>query len=281
MGACIQCGHKACFLAFHVTCARRAKLYLKMKSTHGGVSLDASVLKAFCDKHVEDQYSQDHDVPRATLLAKEHYRRTMKGRRWADSQASALALLPSQDIQSIEGTEKLVNGDLHVHQAPSVNSQRKKTGQSQKNIWRLPSGAPIVPQVIFDIVVASLQRFAVRKRKEFVAEVCKYWSLKREARRGAALLKRLQLQLESFSSSEITRRNFAAMGAAGGPRLKRRIDLADDLLEQLRTVREACQYLKGREELKLQDVQVLRDIVDTIYYPLMPLLDIAIRKALR
>jgi len=39
----------------------------------------------------------------------------------------------------------------------------------------------------------------------------KYWTLKREARRGAALLKRLQLQLETFSSMEMTRRDYVAM----------------------------------------------------------------------
>ncbi len=57
-----------------------------------------------------------------------------------------------------------------------------------------------------------LIKFNVRKRKEFVQEACKYWTLKREARRGAALLKRLQLQMEAFSSMEITRSNFRWYG---------------------------------------------------------------------
>lgn len=283
MGACIQCGHKLCFLAFHVTCARRAKLYLKMKSSHGQpFSLDASVLKALCDKHVPAEWAQDHDVPRATSLAKEHYRRTTKGRRWADSQASALAILPSQSVPNVEGPAHVINGDASQSQmVSSSNARQKKPQQVQKGVWRLPSGAPIVPQVVFDVVEASLQRFTVRKRKEFVAEACKYWTLKREARRGAALLKRLQLQLESFSSSEITRRNFAAMGAAGGPRLRRRIGLADELLRQLETIRATCELLKERERLKLQDVQVLREVVDTVYFPIKPLLELAVRKASR
>ncbi|ORY80878.1 PHD-zinc-finger like domain-domain-containing protein, partial [Protomyces lactucae-debilis] len=29
VGACIQCSHKACYASFHVTCARRAKLFLQ------------------------------------------------------------------------------------------------------------------------------------------------------------------------------------------------------------------------------------------------------------
>ena len=37
-------------------------------------------------------------------------------------------------------------------------------------------------------------RVSLRQKREFVVLLCKYWSLKREARRGAAFLKRLHLE---------------------------------------------------------------------------------------
>ena len=40
-----------------------------------------------------------------------------------------------------------------------------------------------------------------RKNREFVVGVCRYWSLKRESRRGALLLKRLHLEVWSFCAS--------------------------------------------------------------------------------
>ncbi len=77
MGACIQCGNKSCYQAFHVTCARRAKLYLKMKNSHGALAvLDGStLLKAFCDKHCPPEHAKENGVHAATRAAKKFYRR--------------------------------------------------------------------------------------------------------------------------------------------------------------------------------------------------------------
>lgn len=97
MGACIQCGNKNCFVAFHVTCARRAKLFLKMKSTHGGpANMDASVLKAYCDKHVPPDWRRENNVDAATADAIEYYHYTMRGRLWADSQQAAANMSAAQ-----------------------------------------------------------------------------------------------------------------------------------------------------------------------------------------
>lgn len=122
MGACIQCGNRNCFQAFHVTCARRAKLYLKMKSTHAGpANFDASVLKALCDKHVPSEWRREHDVDRATAEAKTYFRRTMRGRRWADSQSSALS--------QVSTTPQLDSMDLIVDPAGMTDAPVKKRKQ--------------------------------------------------------------------------------------------------------------------------------------------------------
>lgn len=269
MGACIQCGNKQCYEAFHVTCARRARLFLKMKSAHGGPSsIDASVLKAFCTKHVPTDWRRENDVDRALRQAQRFYRKEHKNRLWGDSQQSALSVSTSQTvIPSVALEDPTQEDEL------AISSNKRKRDQPQKQIWRLPSGAPIVPQVVYQNVDTALGRFAIRKRKEYIAEACKYWTLKREARRGAALLKRLQLQMESFSSMEITRRNFAGMGAAGRPRLARRIEFADMLQEDMAQIKNMCLMIKEREAQKLKDVQLLRDIVDIVYFPINRLLE--------
>ncbi|KAI9849693.1 MAG: nuA3 HAT complex component nto1 [Sclerophora amabilis] len=279
MGACIQCGNKNCFIAFHVTCARKARLFLKMKSTHGGpASLDASVLKAYCDKHVPSEWRRDNDVDAATADAQDYFHHTMRGRLWADSQQSALATMSQHKLPTANSTDNAGQPSL-----PRINftvgANKRKRNQPPKSVWKLPSGAPVVPNVVYNAVESSLQRFTVLKRKEYAAEACKFWTMKREARRGAALLKRLQLQMETFSSMEITRRNFSGMGAAGRVRLKRRIDFATDLLKDVEKLRLLCSEIKKREHEKLGNAELMKEVVDTVYFPIASLLWPILKKA--
>ena len=270
MGACIQCSNKNCFLAFHVTCGRRAQLYLKMKLIPGAPAIiDSNGLKAYCDKHVPTEWQEECSTDTATVEAMEYYKDTFQGKVWPDSQAAALALGPE--------SEEIPDFTMEASQAMAPRltltmggNRRRKT--VPKTIWKLPSGAPVIPQVLLDRIAASLQRFTVRQRKQYAEDACKYWTLKREARRGAALLKRLQLQLETFSSMEMTRRNFAGMGVSGNMRLQRRIEFAETLNADLDKVRTLCDDVKKRERDKLRDVETLRHIVNVVYFPIPPIL---------
>ena len=279
MGACIQCGHRACYTAFHVTCAKRAKLYLRMKSSHGtGANLDASVLKAYCHKHVPPEWQVEHESDKAVLRAQAYYRKRMRNIEWADSIASATAAVQPQTAQLFEALEDNADRDDPKSQSNAPALKRKRQ-TAQKNIWRLQSGAPVVPLIVQEAVEASLARFGVRKRKEFVSEACKYWTMKRDSRRGAAMLKRLQLQLETFSANEVTRRNFAAMGAIGASRLQRRVLMAEQLLTDVDTLRGLCEQVNIREQQKLGDAELLKSVVDNIYFPIPALVETVLRKA--
>ncbi|KAH7405962.1 PHD-zinc-finger like domain-containing protein [Phaeosphaeria sp. MPI-PUGE-AT-0046c] len=269
MGACIQCGHKSCFEAFHVTCARRARLCLRMKSSQAANPHDGTVLKAYCDRHSPSDWRREYDVEGAVADAKAFYRHTMRHTRWPDSQAYALSIGSTLAITSMEGMDD----------DDSAGGNKRKRGQPARS-WRLPSGAPVVPQAVYHNVENTLQRFNIAKRKEFVQEACKYWTLKREARRGAALLKRLQLQMEAFSSMEITRRNFAGMGAAGRPRLQRRIEFAEGLEKDMDQIRVLAEMVKKREAEKLQDVLLLKRMIDCIYFPIPRLLEPILNRAI-
>ncbi|KAL5598839.1 uncharacterized protein BROUX77_005872 [Berkeleyomyces rouxiae] len=279
MGACIQCSNKSCFQAFHVTCARRARLFLKMKTSQGVLAvLDGGMtLKAFCDRHCPPDYAENNKVIETTRAARRFYRKKMKGRLWADSHATA-ALMAAQHsvacVSSAEGSPAPSSGGSGTV-TPGGTVTEKKKGI----VWKLPSGAPVIPASVFDAVDSAMGRFAIRRRRDFVANVCRYWTLKREARRGAALLKRLQLQMETFSSMELTRRNFVAMGPSGKGRLQRRIDFADSLLRDLAALQGLSEALVAREALKLEAAELELDFVDTCYFPVARDIAPAIEKA--
>ncbi|KAF8430465.1 hypothetical protein BGX38DRAFT_397488 [Terfezia claveryi] len=283
MGACIQCSNKNCFVAFHVTCARRARLFLKMKSSGGG--LEFNNLKGFCDRHVPTDWRRENDVENAILDAQEFYAASLSDSMWRESQLSGLEKEPESqqydhhELTPANGESSSMTVISGVHQgSPSAlaGARRRKTQLVQnKVVWKLPSGAPVIPQIVFNAVCDSIARFGVRKRKEYVAEVCKYWTLKREARRGAALIKRLQLP---ESSSELTRRNWKAI-SQGRKKLLGRVAFATELRRDVEQLRLLADEVKRREREKLRIAGMMRDYVEKVYFPEVPLMQPIFEKA--
>lgn len=74
----------------------------------------------------------------------------------------------------------------------SDNQKTSKTARAYAKTYKL--GPPLVPKIIVDRIMQYIAKVTLRQKREFVILVCKYWSLKREARRGAPLLKRLHLE---------------------------------------------------------------------------------------
>jgi hypothetical protein len=149
-GAPIQCAKSQCFTAFHVTCARRDKLLLPMKSSDGSTG----TLEAYCDKHLPLSQKAVHD-------------------------------------QAL--TSRKNDGD---------DGGARTTKAARAYAKTYAPGPPLVPAVIVRRILAYINSIPVRKKEVFVQSVCKYWSLKREARRGAPLLKRLHLEPWTASTRE-------------------------------------------------------------------------------
>lgn len=222
--------------------------------------MDPGQLRAFCHKHSPNDWKLEHRTERRFEKAQKYFKHHFAGQIWADSKSSALAMTDT-------------TSSFQPEQGPRLTLTNKKgTVVKAKSIWRLPSGAPVIPEVILRTIEEALYKFGVVKRKEYVTELCKYWTLKREARRGAALLKRLQLQMETFSSFEVTRRDYKAMGAAGRARLERRIEFAEVLAKDLERIRAICEQVLKREEQKWEESKLLKSVVDTIYFPIGALL---------
>ena len=79
------------------------------------------------------------------------------------------------------------DGD-NIHPSPKSNKTMRAYNKQYK------PGPPLVPKIIVNRILQYISKIHLRHKPDFVHLVCRYWSLKREARRGAPLLKRLHLE---------------------------------------------------------------------------------------
>lgn len=91
--------------------------------------------------------------------------------------------------------------NFHISKKPRRSSTNRKTAVTSKtaraHAKSYRPGPPIVPQIIVNKLLDYVQKVSLGKRQPFVERLCRYWSLKREARRGAPLLKRLHLEVRA------------------------------------------------------------------------------------
>ena len=79
------------------------------------------------------------------------------------------------------------------HSGARKTAVTTKTARAHAKAYR--PGPPIVPRIVVNSLLEYVTKVAMRKKQPFVERLCRYWSLKREARRGAPLLKRLHLEV--------------------------------------------------------------------------------------
>ncbi|WVR09068.1 hypothetical protein IAU60_006129 [Kwoniella sp. DSM 27419] len=222
-GACIQCENRNCFTAFHVTCARQVGLLQSMKS----LSTDG-ILKATCAKHLPAE-SRDDESDTASNFSS-----------WDE---------PAPAVTPAQTKARRVSGPVPI-------SVTKKSAQAHSKSFR--PGPPIVPKVILNKLNDYVAKVTIRKRQPFIERLCRYWSLKREARRGAPLLKRLHL--EPWTASSASRQQTETEKA-------QKLKFLQMLRNDLEKVRMLAELVRKREKEKLRQVQVIKDVVDKFVFP--------------
>jgi hypothetical protein len=90
---------------------------------------------------------------------------------------------------------------LAAEDSGNGEANRKSSKSARAYAKTYKPGPPLVPFIIVDRIMQYIGKVSVRKKMDFVLMMCKYWSLKREARRGAPLLKRLHLEPWTSSTS--------------------------------------------------------------------------------
>ncbi|KAG5513888.1 hypothetical protein PMAC_000510 [Pneumocystis sp. 'macacae'] len=218
MGASIQCMNKSCYKAFHVTCARRAKLYMPMKK-------NSTELKAYCDKHVPNFWRNEHNITKFLHDTRNYFlSHTVASQSSVNNYNSNYTRNPSSKIY--------------------INLKKTKT-------------YPLIPMYIQRKILTYIHKFPIRKKAIFITDICKYWSLKRESRKNATLIKRFQLKIEDDRVYNLS-----------DNQLLQRIKFAENLKNDLEKLLQLIDAVKKREEEKKKISYYLETVADCLYFPI-------------
>lgn len=265
-GACIQCTNRNCFQAYHVTCGKRAGLYMAMEKGVQGALVSKALLKSFCDRHGPPEWDREV-VLRGIAKTRTFYRDR--------------CLLSQQNDR--------------------LASQRRQENRRSTFKWRTENNTPIAPQKFADIVFSTLLQLKVETTVGEVpvsantmlrglgnktqalkldifqdlrvasGDLCKYWCLKRESKKGAPLVRPsasnpmlVALAAQMYETSN-------ELGGADAHRqLVEKIEFGHTLVTDLRKVVELAQLTRYRQDLARQATTVSLAMADTAYFPLKP-----------
>lgn len=259
-GACIQCSKSSCYTAYHVTCAQQNGLYLKLGTDSGATTTEDSggANISYCEKHSRQALGVEEDESRIAseelpeqgrqkkrkLIAHGSRRESTSGLGDADdSFASAYSNRASTSTSALKGKR--------AESPPKKKKKEKRKGPKIET--------PIIPLYVHQRVWDYIKPLRCSKKRAFVAQVERYWSILRRRRRGAPLLNRLHL--EPWTAS------------AGAPReatdLQREetLQLTIQLRMDLEKIRQVMELVRKREEQKLRKAHLVKQVIDAILFP--------------
>ncbi|PIA13111.1 hypothetical protein COEREDRAFT_78156, partial [Coemansia reversa NRRL 1564] len=262
VGACIQCSQRQCFTAFHPTCARRARLSMTVRADRRSAE---PVFRAFCERHTPPTHPLrvDLDGPLNAGGAGKSQRhgdfRRLCDRRIINAMLkSTEAQILMQQAQG--GDNENETGDAGACQDASLQLTRRIFDPAR----------PVLNEYVFAQVVSrtTIARLGAQQRGKLIAQVARYWALKRSERHGAPLLKRLHL--EPWTASVTQHR---AQELAESQRQSVVLRIRTDL-ERVRLLVESVRR-REREKLRRARLQVeyLRRILDPLALVLLPVVD--------
>uniref|UniRef100_A0A8C1IUR1 Bromodomain and PHD finger containing, 3a n=1 Tax=Cyprinus carpio TaxID=7962 RepID=A0A8C1IUR1_CYPCA len=227
-GASIQCHKANCYRAFHVTCAQRAGLYMKIDPVRetGANGTTFTVKKtAYCENHLPPGTGSEGDEDNGLV-----------GGRGNRGQRSYTLGPPLQQNQ---------NGRKKVSAAQQKKTQKSPAGTSRK------TGVPLllVPQIPSFRLNKICTGVSVERKNQFMQRLHNYWLLKRHSRNGVPLIRRLHSHLQAQKSEQ--REPDAKLQA-----VREELKYWQKLRQDLEKARLLIELIRKRERLKKEQMKL-------------------------
>uniref|UniRef100_A0A8D2ZIE3 Bromodomain containing 1b n=2 Tax=Scophthalmus maximus TaxID=52904 RepID=A0A8D2ZIE3_SCOMX len=261
-GACIQCDKINCYTAFHVSCAQKAGLYMRMEPvkevTASGANTFSVKKTAYCCGHMPEGcdrrplniYEESHPKNGAC-----HKRSEKRGK------------------------------------ARAKGWQKKKSKRAEPEPELEPetptNAGPSITASSFDTI---LNQVAVQRKRSFVESVLSYWVLKRQSRNNVPLIRRLQANPQPPKVKQMVGAADAQRLQKGGPSkavhptdlkpaclLQDRAETNQALKEQLKEwhrlrhdlerARLLLELIRKREKLKREEMKLQQSVLEAQLTP--------------
>ncbi|XP_025908992.1 bromodomain and PHD finger-containing protein 3 [Nothoprocta perdicaria] len=230
MGAAIQCHKVNCYTAFHVTCAQRAGLFMKiepMRETSINGTTFTVRKTAYCESH----------SPPGT-----------KARKRSPGAAG-------------DGEEDIVKEDRggEAKSGPPKGSLKKNKVKLKQKIKREPGDVAGARSCLPMVTVTQIPSYRLNKicsglplqrKNQFMQRLHNYWLLKRQARNGVPLIRRLHSHLQSQRTAEQKEQDEKTSA------VKEELKYWQKLRHDLERARLLIELIRKREKLKREQVKV-------------------------
>lgn len=251
VGACIQCYNRNCFQAYHVTCAKRSNLFMKLTKGITGAIRNKATLLSFCDKHTPAGYLSQGEIHK-----------------------------------SIQKTRLFFKDKNILKEQNMAKFQHQQLTNRLNNLkWKTSKNTPIPPNLfsdkLFDILTSlkiETMNYFVKKLNEvkdltvlpnipkedqrrevrqICNEVCRYWCLKRELKNGAPLIRRNN-NMDSMSS--------VLYGINNRDEIDSKIEFSDVLVRDLDKLLDLVQLTSQRQTEVLASSTLNLDFTDLTFF---------------
>ncbi|KAG7456507.1 bromodomain and PHD finger-containing protein 3-like isoform X1 [Solea senegalensis] len=247
-GASIQCHKANCYTAFHVTCAQRAGLFMKIdpvRETNVNGTMFSVKKTAFCEAH--------SPPGQETVSDEESEGRVVGSRGRASRGRSAYTVGPTTPKKGRKSDD-------------DNKTPKKKGKKSSDSAQQTASPQVTVPHIPTTRLNAICKGIILQRKNQFMQRLHSYWLLKRQSRNGVPLVRRLHSTIQPQKTTE-------------QPEVDEKVSAAREALRywqklrhDLEKARLLVELIRKREKLKREQVKVHQAFLEMQLTPMLMLL---------
>lgn len=247
VGACIQCDKQNCYTAFHVTCAQQAGLYM---------NIEEECVENEPPNRSRKKNNKNSDANSSSSVVTE-----VRKCAFCDIHTPLDVLSPTTG----KSLSSMVPGSYEYKEAVK-QAQKARMKKARKILAEQRKTAPMVclPVITKEKIETILSNVEFDCKEKFMDKLVKYWLLKRYARNGVPILRRLQNMGTLKKKNEESRNKLdTSFDDEKKSELIEKLTKWKKIRQDLEKARLLMELVRKRERLKRDLVRI--DQLKTVY----------------